>query len=203
MFKLEINVNGVIHHRHWRNKHSDDFLQFMPKFFSKEFGEIIRPEDIAAYLISELEGDILDGKDNQSELNGIYYINGKILIKRIQKALYKVGDKIRLEDYEKERLDRDDKFKDSKEKDKVKTKAPKSKKEDFISGKDDQGNDIIEANIDVVTVEATDDLAMDAESLEMELIGQKLKQWPYKENLSKDKNGKLKFPNGIEFLGNK
>lgn len=188
MFKLEINVNGIIKHRHWRNKHSDDFLQFLPKFFTAEYGELITPENITAYLIDEVEAVLLDGKNGQSESNDIYYIDGKILVKRIEKALYKIGDKVSLENYETERLKRDEKFKDSKEKDKLKTKAPKSKKEDFITGQDENGIDIIE-NIDVVTVEINDDLALEAESLELELTGKKLKQWPY--------NSKG------EFLGNK
>lgn len=189
MFKIEINVNGVIHHRHWRNKHEDDFLQFLPKHFTRELGELITPEMITAYLIDETEANLLDGKNDQSEINDIYYVDGKILVKRIEKAIYKVGDKVKLEEYEEMGLKRDGKFKDSKEKKDKKTKKPKTKKEDLAVGKDENGDDIIEVKVDVVTVEATDDLANDIESVELELTGTKLKQWPY------DKNGK--------FLGNK
>lgn len=193
MFKIEVDANGTIHHHYWMNKHEDDFLRFLPAQFTRMHGEEILPEHLTIYKIAEAKKDLLEGKMGQSEANELKYKVGKILVCRCEVAHFKVGDKVPLDIYEELRLDRDKKFKGSKDQDKLKTKKPASKLEDY------QGKEV-----EVVTIKATDDLAIDAESLELELEGVQLVKWPYKKNEKKVK-GKKEFVHfgGVEFLGNK
>lgn len=172
MFKIEVNVNGVTKHHYWMNKHNDDFLQFLPVQFTREYGEEILPEHITAYKIEESKMALLEGKLKQNEGNALAYEDGKILCKRLDKAKYKAGDKVRLEEYEAEAAKRDDKFKDAKDKEAVKVKAPNYKKENVV-----EGEETIE--VDMVTIDGSEDLAQDVESLELELVGVALKEWPY------------------------
>lgn len=182
MFKLEVSVNGEIKHHYWMNRHKDDFIQFLPRQFTAMYGEEILPEHLTIYMIDEDKQPLLEGKLKQHESNGLAYALGKIKVIRKDKAKYKVGDKVKLEDYQTEALLRDEKFEKAKEKHKV--KDPKSKKEDWTNP-----DGSITSDVDVVTIDETESLALDMESLEMDLTGVQVSSYPY------DKNGK--------FLGNK
>jgi len=192
MFKFQLNVNGVAYNDYCQNKNSDSVTKYLMKYYTRVTGELITKEDIEVFMFDDAYIDLFEGRLKQSKYNQqAHEAHGNLCIKRIVKAMYKAGDKVKLTDYEAEVVKLKDKFKDAKEKDKLKEKAPKFKKEDVL---DENGDPVLDVDgkkvqVDTVTVEAGDTLEMDQESIEMELVGTPLSRWSY------DSNGK--------FIGNK
>ena len=183
MFKIEVDVNGTIHGHYFMNAHEDDFIQFLPKHFIRTYGEDITPDKIKCFKMDESKMSLLEGKIAQHEANEIDESEaGKLKVCRVEKARFEVGQEVDLEDYDKVSLEREEKFKDAKKT--KKKKAPKTTK--IVSRIVDE----VAVDVEVVTVDATDDLAKDAVSLELELVGVEMENhYPY------DSKGK--------FLGNK
>lgn len=202
MFKIEVDINGVKHHDYWMNKHKDDWIRFLPKNLTEIHGEEVTKEMISIYKIDESKKPILTGKENISDFNFMSFSDGRIIIKRFDKAPFIVGEKVSLEDYLELKKKRDEKFKGSKDELKNKVKDPKVTKEDFL---DENGDPVLVdgkvVKVDMVLIDNLEDLSKDAESIELELVGE-LVAWPYKENKIKDKKGK-KFLHydGFEFTG--
>ena len=184
MFKYEVNINGKTHIEYGINKHADDFIQFLPAHFTRVMGERVLPEHITVYKFDEDDKDFYEGKKAISKHNEeILEAGNSLKVCRVDRAKFKVGDKVELSDYLEKSKEREEKFKDSKDhKDKV-VKAPKSK----VESVDDGTGTMVDK--DIVTIEVGDELAEDLVSTELELIGTPLIQWPY------DSKGK--------FLGNK
>lgn len=178
MFKIEvINLLGEKENHYWMNKKEDDFLRFLPK----QFG--VPVENINVYVMEDEEKDLYEAylrshENNEPDMSE----DGAIKVKRKVEAKFKVGDKVKEEDYlaKKEKIKEEIKATKIKLKEKTKLKKVKVKEDE---------SDPNSAEIDMVEIEADDDLAKDHEETIKEFRGKKLKQWPY------DKNGK--------FLGNK
>lgn len=169
MFKIEVNVQGTTHGHYWLNKHSDDFIQFLPAQFTRTYGTTITKDNITAYKIDELSKDTLDTKllidGNELDCSE----TGKIKVLRKHSA--GASD----EQY----LTRSmfDMLKDEREQMTATSTAPQTVTDlttiqhDFGSGPED-----------AVLVPTGHELTLNFESLELELIGTALAQYPYDEN---------------------
>ena len=184
MFKIEVTIEGETHGHYWMNKHADDFIQFLPKQFSAMYGVLVKPEDIKVYKCPEEMKAITDSVFSVDKYNEFDFNEaGKIKVVRKMKARFKVGDVVSKEEYESEAEDRERKRRKSKKKAvrRKKVNRPNFKKKKKMRGE-------VEVDVEEVTIEEADELAQDEETVELEVTGTKLKQWPY------DKNGR--------FLGN-
>ena len=187
MFKIEVNVLGKTHGHYWMNKHEDDFIRFLPKHFTRVYGEEITKDDLKIYLIEESKMDLLEGKINQSEFNELDFSqDGKILLKRYHKAVYKDGEFVKLQSYLSTREDRENTARGSKNP-QIITHYP-TIKHDFGNGVED-----------AIKIIVGNELINDFNSTELELVGIEMKNsFPYKTVKKTKKN-----PSGIKFLGNK
>lgn len=186
MFKIEVNVNGVTHGHYWMNNHEDDFLKFLPKQFTAQYGELITKDEITAYKIDEANFSIFEGKLKQHKNNSLDCDEGGAGVLRVcrkDKARLEADTHYPLEFFEKKKAEREEIFSSS--------QAPQAVTDlnivQYDFGRVDE-NEVAIGPEDAVLVPAGHELTLEHCSVELEIMGEALSQWPY------DDNGK--------FLGN-
>jgi hypothetical protein len=177
MFKIEVDVKGTTHGHYWLNKHEDDFLQFLPNHFTRQYGEEITKDQLTVYKVEESKKDLLEGKIEQHKKNKIDCDSeaGKIKVCRHDEAQVAEGDFVRSSEFEQKKTEREEIF--------MLTSSPQTVA-DIPTVEHDFGDGAEPA----VEIPIGHELAYSYETLELELVGVELSQWSY------DKNGK--------FLGN-
>lgn len=167
MFKFEVNVNGTIYGRYWMNKHSDDFIQFLPAQFSREYGEVISKNEIAIYKIDEAIMPVFEAKMAKHEANELDASEtGKLKIIRKDDARVAEGEYMTLEAFNKAKAKREEIFADAVSPQTV--SVPATIQHDFGSGTEE----------DAVQIPAGHELASAYESLEFTATGT-LVPYPY------------------------
>ena len=177
MFKIEVNVEGETKNHYWMNAHKDDFLQFLPMHFTREYAVEITKNDIIAYKVDESKKPIMEALASVADNNMLLDVAGTLRIEKRVAAKYTAGEIIPESAYDEAVAEVIKKF-----------KKAKGTKPDFVGGKKPKKVKVGtgEDAVDSVEIAADDILANDVVSEELVLAGTPLVEWPY------DTNGKFK-----------
>jgi len=177
MFKIEVDVKGSIEGHYWLNRHEDDFIQFLPAQFTRQYGELITKDELTVYKFDESLKDLVEGKLEQHKNNGIFCeVTSKIRVCRRDEAKFSADEYTPRANFDSVKAEREAIFSDA---------ATSQTVSDLTTVAHDFGDGVEDA----VQVPAAHELAAAFMSLELELEGTELvNSYPY------DNEGK--------FLGN-
>jgi hypothetical protein len=108
MFRVDVNVNGEIKSKMFSNKLDDDFIKYLPKYFSDLYDEDIERKDIDVYAY---DGNISRNRFmkrlNKDRHNRVDFSkNGEMSIVRYSKKKYDKDQIVPLEEFEKAKENR-------------------------------------------------------------------------------------------------
>ena len=172
MFKIEVDVNGQTFGHYWMNKHEDDFVQFLPKQFTSQYGELITKNELTIYKIDEDQFPLFEGKLKQHEKNGLDCDEGGPGVLRVcrkDEARLDSGSHYPREFFDQQKSERELIFSNSQNPQTV--SDPGTIQHDF-------GNGLVDA----VLIPDGHELTLEHCSIELSLTGTPLSAWPYDEN---------------------
>lgn len=170
MFKVEVDVIGTIHGHYVMNSHDEDFLQFMPKYFTGIYGEVITKDQLTVYKIDEDKMPLLEGKlKNQNNSLDCDSELGKIKVCRHDDAKFLVDEYVPIDIFMGQKSQRESIFNNSSSPQTV--SEPTTVQHDFGNGLEDAKQ-----------IPAGHELSAPYSTLELELVGTALNQWSYDES---------------------